>query len=105
MFLTIHVTLQECNVDTEQANGRGLASRTKSSPGAFVLYSHLMYVARTDKFVQLRRDLYLHRWIDGLCSFSGWPDMLRRRGDSSREMSAVEVCIGNGLGGVEASML
>jgi len=38
MFTTIHATNQDCNVDTEQANGRGLASRTKSSPGAFVLF-------------------------------------------------------------------
>jgi hypothetical protein len=76
MFPKIHVTIQECNVDSEQANGRGLASRTKSSPGAFVLYSHLVYVARADDFVQMRCDLLLHRWINGLCGFSRWSDML-----------------------------
>jgi hypothetical protein len=44
MFLKTHVTTQEHNVDTEQANGRGLASKTKSSPGALVLDSYLILV-------------------------------------------------------------
>lgn len=76
MSFKTHVTTQEHDVDTEQANGRGLASKTKSSPGAFVLSSHLVYVPRADDFVQMRCDLLLHRWINRLCGFSGWPDML-----------------------------
>jgi len=37
---TRDVTTHGCKVDMEQANGRALASKTKSSPGALVLLSH-----------------------------------------------------------------
>jgi hypothetical protein len=49
--------------------------------------------------VQLRCYLRVHRWNDGLCAFSGWSDMLRRRGYSIGNVYAMEVCVGSRVGG------